>query len=39
MHDFEDAPDGEYVYMGNVATARIMGKGKVFFLLLKNLYA
>jgi len=29
MHDFEDAPDGEHVYMGNAATAGVMGKGKV----------
>ena len=29
MHDFEDAPDGEHVYMGNAATVRVMGKGKV----------
>jgi len=29
MHDFEDAPDGEHVYMGNAAATRVMGKGKV----------
>ena len=29
MHDFEDTPDGEHVYMGNAATAGVMGKGKV----------
>jgi len=28
MHDFEDAPDGEHVYMGNATTAGVMGKGK-----------
>jgi len=29
MHDFEDAPNGKHVYMGNAATAGVMGKGKV----------
>jgi len=29
MHDFEDAPDGEHVFMGNAATAGVMGKGKI----------
>jgi len=29
MHDFEDAPDGEHVYMDNAATAGVIGKGKV----------
>ena len=29
MHDFEDAADGEYVYMGNAATAGVISKGKV----------
>ena len=29
MHDFEDAPDGEHVYMGNADTVGVMGKGKV----------
>ena len=29
MHDFEDAPDGKHVYMGNAATAGVMSKGKV----------
>jgi len=29
MHDFEDVPDGEHVFMGNASTARVMGKGKV----------
>jgi len=29
MHDFEDVPDGEHVFIGNVATAEVMGKGKV----------
>jgi len=29
MYAFEDAPDDEHVYMGNAATAGIMGKGKV----------
>jgi len=29
MHDFEDVPDGEYVFMGDVATALVMGKWKV----------
>ena len=29
MQDFEDVVDGEYVYMENSTTARIMGKGKI----------
>ena len=29
MHDFEDVPDGEHVFMGNAATVEVMGKGKV----------
>ena len=29
MHDFEEVPDGEHVFMGNAATAGVMGKGKV----------
>ena len=29
MHDFEDVPDGEHVFMGNAATTGVMGKGKV----------
>ena len=40
MHDFEDAPDGEHVYLGNAATAGVMDKRKVLLnLLLENLYA
>jgi len=40
MHDFEDAPDGEHVFMGNAATAEVMAKkGKYSLnLLLENLY-
>jgi len=29
MHDFEDALDGENVFIGNAATAGVMDKGKV----------
>ena len=29
MHDFEDVPDGRPVFMGNAATTRVMGEGKV----------
>jgi len=29
MHDFEEVPDCEHVFMGNAATAGVMGKGKV----------
>ena len=29
MHDFEDVFDGEHVFMGNVATAGVIDKGKV----------
>ena len=29
MHDFEDVPDGEHVFMGNATTAGVLGKGKV----------
>ena len=29
MQDFEDVPDGEYVYVENSTTARVMGKGKI----------
>ena len=29
MHRFEDAPDGEHVYMGNATMAGVMGKWKV----------
>jgi len=29
MHDFEDVPDGEHVFMGNAATTSLTGKGKV----------
>ena len=29
MHDFEDVLDGEHVFMGNAATAGVMGKGKI----------
>ena len=39
IQDFEDVADGEYVYMGNSTTARIMGKGRFFLtLLLANYY-
>jgi len=29
MHDFEEVPDGEHVFMGNADTTGVMGKGKV----------
>ena len=29
FHDYEDIVDGEYVFMGNSATARVIKKGKV----------
>ncbi|KAA0048396.1 ty1-copia retrotransposon protein [Cucumis melo var. makuwa] len=29
LHDYEDTTDEEYVFMGNSATARVIGKGKV----------
>jgi len=29
MHDFEDVPDGEHIFIGSAATVRVMGKGKV----------
>jgi len=36
MHDFEEVPDGEHIFMGNAATAGVMNKGKV---LLKFTFA
>ena len=40
MHDFENAHDGEHVFMGNAAIAGVIGKGKYSLNLLpKNLYA
>jgi len=40
MHDFEDVPDGEHVFIGNVVTAGVMGKGKILlkFTSGKSLY-
>ena len=29
FHDYEDVADGEHVFMGNSATAGVIGKGKV----------
>jgi len=29
MHDFEDIPNVEHVFMGNAAIAGVLGKGKV----------
>ena len=29
MHNFEDVPNGEHVFMGNAATAGVMDKGKI----------
>ena len=45
MHNFEDVPDGEHVFMGNATTTRVLGKGKVLpkftyrkFLCLNNMF-
>jgi len=29
MHDFEDVPDGEHVFMGNTATTGVMGTRRI----------
>ena len=33
MIEFEDITDGDHVYMGNSATTRVLGKGKVYLKL------
>jgi len=39
MHNFEDVPDDEHVFMGNAATPELWVKGKYFLnLLLANFY-